>query len=88
MNTSKIHLPVEQFSLKINWKLAEGLLYHQDCKIHTQLERNGRKAIGSGPVSHGGGNSEENGDYTGRPAPWGESRLSHRLDIPVLGSCS
>ena len=26
-NTSKIHLHVEQFSQKTNWKLAEDLLY-------------------------------------------------------------
>ena len=43
MNTSKIHLPVEQFSLKINWKLAEGLLYHQDCKMPTHQDRRGLK---------------------------------------------
>ena len=30
--TSKIQLHVEQFSLKTNWKLAERLLYSQDCK--------------------------------------------------------
>ena len=28
MNTSKIHLYVEQFSQKINWTLVEGLLYN------------------------------------------------------------
>ena len=27
-----IHLHVEKFSLKINWKLAERLLYNQGCK--------------------------------------------------------
>ena len=30
--TSKIHLLVEQFSQKTNWKLAEDLLYNQSCK--------------------------------------------------------
>lgn len=29
MNTSKIHLHVEQYSLKTKWKLAERLLYKQ-----------------------------------------------------------
>ena len=28
MNTSKIHLHVEQFSLKTNWKLAERLQFN------------------------------------------------------------
>ena len=31
-DTSKLHLRVQQFSVKSNWKLAEKLLYNQDCK--------------------------------------------------------
>ena len=31
-NTSKLHLPVEHFSQKTNWKLAEELLENQTCK--------------------------------------------------------
>lgn len=33
--TSKIHLPVEKFSLKTNWRLTEGFLYNLDCKKGT-----------------------------------------------------
>ena len=32
----KNNLHVEQFSLKTNWKLAEGLLYNQDFKKDTK----------------------------------------------------
>lgn len=32
VNTSQIHLHVERFFLKMNWTLAERLLYNQDCK--------------------------------------------------------
>ena len=31
LHESKIHLHVEKFSLKTNWKQAEGLWYNQDC---------------------------------------------------------
>jgi len=35
--TLKIHLYVEKFSQKTNWKLAEGLLYSQNCKKETHV---------------------------------------------------
>lgn len=38
-NTAKIHLHLEKFSLKTNWRLAEILLYNQGCK----KEPHGRK---------------------------------------------
>ena len=51
----KIHLHVEQFSLKTNWKLAEGIRYKQGCKKDTQVTRqDGKKAIGLGIVFLGG----------------------------------
>ena len=50
MNRSKIHLYVEQFALKTNWKLVETLLYTQGCKIYMQLGKKARRAIESGPV--------------------------------------
>ena len=31
-NTSKIHIHLEQFSLKTKWKLTEGFLYNHGCK--------------------------------------------------------
>ena len=36
-NTSKIHLLVEQFSLKTNWKLTERLLYNQGYQKDSQV---------------------------------------------------
>ena len=54
MNKSEIHLHVEQFSLKTNWKLSEGLLYNQGCKKDAHIIWwKGRKAIGLGPVPLG-----------------------------------
>ena len=32
ISSSKIHLHVEQFSLKTNWRLAERLPYNQGCR--------------------------------------------------------
>ena len=43
MNTSKIHLYVEQFSLKTHWKLVEELLYNQGCKKKNTYNWVGRK---------------------------------------------
>ena len=72
MNTSKIHLPVEQFSLKINWKLAEGLLYIQSYKKNAKVIRKGRKIrLGSVPL---GVDPEKKGDYRSGHVPWGASR--------------
>ena len=36
-NMSKTHPHVEQFSLKLNWKLAKVLLFNQDCKKDAQI---------------------------------------------------
>ena len=60
----KIHLPMEPFSLKTNWRLAETLLYTKVVrKIHTQSGRKGKGAIRVGPVLLQG-DTEEEGDYT------------------------
>ena len=45
MNTTKIHLHVEQFSLKTNWKLAERLLYNQGYKKNPHIIRMERKKV-------------------------------------------
>ena len=46
MNTSKLHLHVEQFSLKTNWKPAEGLLYNQGCMKDMHIIRQeGKKSV-------------------------------------------
>ena len=45
-NMSKIHIPVEQFLPKTNWKLGEGLLYHQGCKEDAYLiGQDGKESI-------------------------------------------
>ena len=43
MNTSKIHLPVEQFSLNNNWKLAERFLYNEVYRKCPHKIRSARK---------------------------------------------
>lgn len=53
-------------------------------KIHLKFSKKGRNAIRLGPVPLRG-DSEEERDYMGRNTPWGVSRLSHRLGVPVLG---
>ena len=46
MNTSKIHLDVEQFSLKTNWRLVERLLHKKDIKkIDIESSRKEKAAI-------------------------------------------
>ena len=42
MNTLKLYLLVEYFSLKTNWKLAERILYKQGCKKDMHVDRVGR----------------------------------------------
>ena len=56
MNTSKIHLHVEQFSQKTNWNLAESLLCNKAVrKIHMESGRKGREGIRLGTVPRGEG---------------------------------
>lgn len=78
VNTSKIHLPVEQFLLKNNQKLAERLLYKAAI-----VGREERKAITLGLVSLGG-NSEKG--LKGRHLPWEGSTESHSKGVPAPGS--
>ena len=42
-NISKIHLHVEQFLLKTNWKWVKGLLYNQGWKKDTHIGWLGRE---------------------------------------------
>lgn len=91
MNTSKIHLYMEYFFLRMNWKLAEGLLYNQVFKKDTHVTgANRRKTIRSGPVLLRGDlgkgrlqiptlGSEQVKTQTGCPSPGvlhGEDKLS------------
>ena len=61
MNTSKIHLPVEQFSLKANRRLAERLFYNQGCRERFTCKWVGREVIqlGHAPI---GEDTEEKGN--------------------------
>ena len=60
MNTSKIHLHVEQFSLKTNWRLEERLLYSQGCKERFTWNQGGREEIDQVRT-----HTEEQGDTPG-----------------------
>lgn len=73
MNISKTHLHVEQFSLKINWRLAERLFYNQGCKknMHKESTRKGGEVIRLGPAPVGGDTEEERG-IMGSEIPPGE----------------
>lgn len=55
-NASKIHLHVERFSLKINWRLTERLLHSLAIgRIHTEVGRRGEE----GPALLGSDKKEE-----------------------------
>lgn len=52
--TSRIHLNMEQFSLKTNWKLAEKVPYDQDCKKDPHvIGEEGRKSNQAGIPGRG-----------------------------------
>ena len=51
MNMSEIHLHVEQFSLKTNWRLVDSCEAKAVGKIHTESDRNGRETVRLGPPS-------------------------------------
>ena len=71
-NASNIHLHVEQFSQKTNWKLAEDLFYNQSCKkdLHITWQDGGKKAFRTG-LAPLGGICEGGKVHTGRTSPWG-----------------
>lgn len=56
MNTKNTHLHVEQFSLKINWKLSKRCLYNQSCRkgIHV-IRLEGKKSNQVGTCVSGRG---------------------------------
>ena len=87
MNTPKIYLHVEQFSLKTNWRLAERLLHSQDSKKeHMVSSRKGREAISLGPGPLGGDTEEEGVTWAWRYPPQRVSSSNHILGTPALGS--
>lgn len=85
MNTSKIHLHAEQFSLKTDGRLEERLLYNQGCKKNLHgISVKRREAIRSGHVPFP--RRQEKGDYIGQDPLWGVSSSSNILSAPELGS--
>lgn len=80
---SKIHLHMEHSSLK------SGRTINQSCKkdlhVINWVGRGKRRRLGSAPGLLGGICKEK--VHKGRPLPWGVSRSSHNMGIPVLGSC-
>ena len=87
MSISKIHLHVEQFSLKTNWRLAEKLLYNLGCKKDTWgIRQVGKRRDQVRTCALGRGLLEEKGDYRIRDPLWGASSSSHILGGPGLGS--
>lgn len=61
----RLHPHVEQSLLKTTLKLAEGLLYYQDCKKDTQIIMKEGKKSDYLPIPLGR-DSEEKGAYTCR----------------------
>ena len=76
MNTLKIHLHVEWFSLKTHWRLAERLLYYQVCKRDPHgIMWEGKRSDQVSTCAPGKG-LEKEGNYTDRDPPWEVSSLS------------
>lgn len=84
-NTSKIHLHVEQFSLKTGNCHKDSCTTKAVRKIHTETGKKGKQAIRLGPVTLGG-DLEEKGDYMGKGPPCRVRGSSHILDASALGS--
>ena len=85
-NTSKIYLLVEQFSMKVNWKLAEGFLYNQSCKKDKhEVKQEGKESNKVETCAPRKGLRGKKRLHRWIPALESE-RLSHKLSTPVLGS--
>lgn len=86
MNTSKIHLHMEQFSLQTNWRLAETLLYNKGYREDPYgigWERKRCDQVKTVPL---GGDSGEKGDDKSGGLPWKVNCSNHILGTPALGS--
>lgn len=81
MNTKNIHLHVEQFSLKINWKLSKRCLYNQSCRkgIHV-IRLEGKKSNQVGICVSGMG-LEGKGDVQVDTCP-GEEQWQPQIWMP------
>ena len=83
MNTSKIHLYMEQFSLKANGSLVENLLDNQGCNKDSHTVRSERReGTESGPMPLGAGAGRL--PVLGDP-PWGVSGSSQPWDWKLAG---
>ena len=84
-NTSKLHLHVESFSLKTNWKLAEGLLYNQGCEKDPHITaQEGKESDQVGTCAPWEGTQRKG--RIQRWTHWGVRGESRRLGAWVLGS--
>ena len=72
---------MEQFSLKTNWRLAEKLTQLTARKIHMELGRKEREAVGMGPVPLGG-DTRGGGLHGLRDPPWGVCGSDYTLGAP------
>lgn len=81
-NTSKMCLHVEQLSLKINWRLAERLLYNQGCTGRSTWGWVGGEKKRSGWNLHPEGGTQRRGYHRLRDPPCGVSASSHILATP------
>ena len=86
VNTSKIRLPVEQFSLKTDWKPAEGCLQNQGYKKDPhRIGMEGKRSNQVGTCAPGR-DTEEERYYTGLEILLGSERFEHTVGNPALGS--
>ena len=87
MNTSKVQLYVEQFSLKTIWRLAERLFYNQGCKERYTRGMIGKEEKQSHRDPHPSRGHRRGGGYNGLgDTLWGARGSSHLLGTPALGS--
>lgn len=82
----KIYLHVEEFSLKTNWGLAEGLPYNENLMKYADRIGQGGKRCDQVRTCVPRRRLGEKGACPGDDLLWGVSGLSHTLDALVLGS--
>lgn len=86
MNASKIHLHMERLLLKTNFRLAEKLLYKQDCKKYShRMWYEEKRNMVSGLCPWEGLRNKRRITRVKIP-PGGVISLNHTLDTPALGS--
>ena len=84
MNTSKIHLHVEQFSLKINWRLAERHLSTKAVKKDPHGSQEGKR-IDQVRTCALGGDTEEKGITQAQRSSLGSEQFKSHTGHPCPG---